>query len=140
MLINTHIVASRHLHVTIAAKRDIGILTAHHPLAAFPRLEEIHTEMWEEKVDALMQLTWKVRTEDPLWETKQEYIKEWQRSTLIMTTSGYHNLVIRWNIDTLPQGPTNPPCTMERVTYYLTDDEQTEPSVMILGSEQSSKN
>ena len=79
-------------------------------------------------------------TKDPLWEAKWDYIKEWQRNTLIMTTSGYHNLVVRWNIGTLPQGPTNPPRTMESVTYYLMNDEQTELLVMILGSEQSSRN
>ena len=79
-------------------------------------------------------------TKDPLWETKQDYIKEWRRNTLIMTTSGYHNLVVRWNVGTLPQGPTNLPCAMENATYYLTDDEQTDPSVMVLGSEWSLKN
>ena len=133
--------ASHRLHVITVAKQDIGILTVHHHLLeAFRRLEEIRTERWEEEVDALTQSIWKMRTmKDPLWETKADYIKEWQRNTLITTTSGYHNLVVRWNVGTLPQGPTNPPRTMESATYYLMDDEQTDPSVMILGSEQSSK-
>ena len=128
--------ASHHLHVITAEKQDIGILTAHHLLKAFPLLEEIHAERWEEEVDALVQLTWEMRTtKDPLWETKREYVKEWWRNTLITMTSGYHNLVVRWNVGTLPQGPTNPPCAMESATYYLTDDDQMDPSVMILGSE-----
>ena len=138
---STHIVASCHLHVISAAKQGIGSLTAHHPLAAFPRLEEICAEMWEEEVDALVQSTWKTKTmKDPLWETKREYIEEWRRNTLIMTTSSYHNLVIRWNMGTLLQGPTNPPRVMESATYYLTDDEQMDLSVMVLGLEQSSRN
>ena len=134
--------ASHSLHVITAAKWDIGILTAcHHLLEAFGCLEEVHVEKWEEKVDALVQSTWEMRTtKDPLWETKWDYIKEWRRNTLIATTSGYHNLVVRWNVGTLPQGPTNPPHAMESMTYYLTDDEQMELSVMILGSEWSSKN
>ena len=88
--------ASHCLHVITAAKRDIGILTAHrHLLEAFGRLEETCVERWEEKVDALTQLTWEMRmTKDPLWETKREYVKEWQRNVLITTTSGYHNLVV----------------------------------------------
>ena len=130
-------VASHRPHVITAAKRDIGILTArHHLLEAFRCLEEIHTERWEEEVDTLAQSTWKMKTtKNLLWETKADYIKEWRRNTLIATTSGYHNLVVRWNVGTLPQGPTNPPCTMESATYYLMDDDQTDPSVMILGSE-----
>ena len=134
--------ASHRLHVITVAKWDIGILTAHHHLLeVFGRLEEIRAERWEEKVDTLVQLTWEMRTtKDLLWETKQDYIKEWRRNTLIATTSGYHNLVIQWNMGTLPQGPTNPPRAMEDATYYLTDNEQTDPSVMILGSERSSKN
>ena len=87
-----------------------------------------------------MQLIWKMKMMDPLWETKREYIKEWQRNTLIVTTSGYHNLVVRWNVGTLPQGPTNRPRAMQGTTYYLMDDEQTDPSVMVLGSEQSLRN
>ena len=107
----------------------------------FQRLEEIHAERWEEEVDTLARLTWEMRTtKDPLWETKQEYIKEWQRNVLIATTSRYHNLVVRWNVGTLPQGPTNLPYAMDSATYYLTDDEQTDPSVIVLGSEQSSRN
>ena len=72
------------------------ILTArHHLLEVFGRLEEIRAERWEEKVDALTQSTWKMRTtKDLLWETKVDYIKEWWRNTLIATTSSYHNLVI----------------------------------------------
>ena len=134
--------ASRDLHVTIVEKWDIGILTArHHPLEVFQRLGEICMEKWEEEVDALTQLTWKMKTtKDLLWETKWEYVKEWQRNMLITMTSGYHNLVIRWNVGTLPQGPTNPPCAMESAMYYLMDDKQMDPSVIILGSEQSSKN
>ena len=129
--------ASHSLHVITAAKWDIGILTAcHHLLEAFRCLEEIRTERWEEEVDALAQSTWKMKTtKNPLWETKADYIKEWWRNTLITMTSGYHNLVVRWNVGTLPQGPTNPPCAMESATYYLMDDDQTDPSVMILGSE-----
>ena len=137
---NAHTVASRRPHVITAAKQDIGILIAHH-LEAFPCLEEIHAERWEEEVDALMWLTWETRmTKDPLWETKWEYVKEWWRNTLIATTSRYHNLVVQWNVGTLPQGPTNPPHAMECMTYYLMDDEQTDPSVMVLGSERSSRN
>ena len=77
---------------------------------------------------------------DPLWETKREYVKEWQRNTLIATTSGYHNLVVHWNMGTLPQGTTNPPHTMERTMYYLIDNEQMDPSVIVLGSEWSLRN
>ena len=74
---STHIVASCHLHVITAEKQGIGNLTVHQILAAFPCLEEIHAEVWEEEVDALVQSTLKTRTKDPLWETKQEYVKEW---------------------------------------------------------------
>ena len=118
---NAHIVASHHHHVITAAKQSIGILTAHHLIEVFPCLKEIHAERWVKEVDELTQLTWKMKTmKDPLWETKREYIREWQRNTLITTASGYHNLVIRWNVGTLPQGPTNLPCAMEHATCYLT--------------------
>ena len=78
--------------------------------------------------------------ERPALETKREYVEEWQRNTLIATTSSYHNLVIRWNMGTLPQGATNPPRAMEHTMYYLMDDEQTDLSIIVLGSEWSSKN
>ena len=131
-----------HCHLVITAgKQGIGILTAHHLIEAFLRLEEIHTERWEEEVDVLVLLTWKMRmTKDLLWETKREYVEEWQRNTLIATTSSYHNLVIRWNMGTLPQGATNLPRAMEHTMYYLMDDEQTDLSIIVLGSEWSSKN
>ena len=86
----------------------------------------MRAERWVEETDALTQSTWKMRTtEDPLWETKWDYIVEWQRNTLVMTTSGYHNLVVHWNVGTLPHGLTNPPRTMECTMYYLTDDDDT---------------
>ena len=132
--------ASHHHHVITVADQGIGQLTVRYHAEAFPLLEEIHAERWEEEVDELVQLIWKMKMMDPLWETKREYIKEWQRNTLIATTSGYHNLVVQWNVGTLPQGPTNPPHAMEGTTYYLMDDEQTDPSVMVLGSEQSLRN
>ena len=139
---STHLVASHDLYVITVEKWDITCLTAcHHLLEVFQCLEEIHAERWEEEVDALVQSTWREKTtKDLLWETKQEYIQEWRRNIQITTTSGYHNLVVRWNMSTLPQGPTNPPHVMERTTYYLMDDKQTDPSVMVLGSEWSSKN
>ena len=74
---SAHTVASHHPHVITVAKQDIGILIAHHLLAAFLCLEEIHAEIWEEEVDALVQSTWETRTKDLLWKTKREYIKEW---------------------------------------------------------------
>ena len=122
-------------------KQGIGILTVCHHVEAFPCLKEIRAERWVEETNALVQSTWKTRTmEDLLWETKWDYIVEWQRNTLVTTTSRYHNLVIHWNMGTLSHGPTNPPCTMECMMYYLTDNKQTDLSVMVLGSERSSRN
>ena len=92
---NTHMMASHpHLIITVESQ-DIGIMTAYLHEEVFPRLEKICTEYWEEEVDALVQSTLKIKTtKNPLWETKRDYVKEWQRGVLLATTTGYHNLVI----------------------------------------------
>ena len=139
---NECMMASPLLHYVIFADaQGIGMLTAPHNAEAFPHLEEIHAEKWQEKIDTLTLSIWRMKTmKNSLWETKQEYIEEWQRQTLITTTSRYHNLVVCWNVGTLPQGPTNPPCMMEHATYYLTDNKQMDPSVVLLESEGSLRN
>ena len=93
---NTYMMASHPYLIITMESWDIGIMTAHLHEEAFPHLEEIYAERWEEEVDALIQSTWKIKmNKNPLWETKWEYIKEWQRGILVMTTSEYHNLVIQ---------------------------------------------
>ena len=76
--------------------------------------------------------------QDPLWETKWKYIEKWQRGVLITTTSRYHNLVIHWNVWTLLQ-VEDPIEAIKDTTYHLMDDEVTDPSVVLLTSEQSSR-
>ena len=49
--------ASQYYLVGTAEKQGIENLTAHHPVEAFPCLEEIHTERWEEEVNTLAQST-----------------------------------------------------------------------------------
>ena len=93
-----------------------------------------------EEVDELVLQTWRMKTsKNPRWNTTMDYIKDWRRGVLLATTSGYHNLVLRWNTRTLPQGAKDQPREMESATYRLTDDKATDPSVMILVSERSSK-
>ena len=77
-------------------------------------------------------------TKNPNWGETSDYIEDWRRGVLIATTVGYHNLVIRWNPQTLPW-PEDPLHTMEDATYRLTDDDSTDPSVVLLRSEGSSK-
>ena len=48
-----HMMASQYYLVGTAEKQGIENLTAHHPVEAFPCLEEIHTERWEEEVNTL---------------------------------------------------------------------------------------
>ncbi|ETW77052.1 hypothetical protein HETIRDRAFT_454461 [Heterobasidion irregulare TC 32-1] len=84
-------------------------------------------------------LIWKEKTTHPLWETKREYIEEWRQRMFLATTSGYHNLVLRWNVLTLPH-PDDPKQTMGNALCYLTDDGETEVSVILLESEQCSEN
>ena len=77
-------------------------------------------------------------TKNPNWGETSDYIEDWRRGVLIATTVGYHNLIIRWNPRTLPR-PKDPLRTMEDATYRLTDDSSTNPSVVLLQSESSSK-
>ena len=69
----------------------------------------------------------------------RDYIKDWRRGVLLATTSGYHNLVLQWNVRTLPQGARDQPREMESAMYCLTDNEATDPSVMLLPSKRSSR-
>ncbi|ETW77138.1 hypothetical protein HETIRDRAFT_454516 [Heterobasidion irregulare TC 32-1] len=80
-------------------------------------------------------LIWKEKTTHPLWETKREYIEEWRWRILIAMTSGYHNLVLRWNICTLPH-PDDPKRTISNTPCRLTDDGEMEASVILLELEQ----
>ena len=69
----------------------------------------------------------------------RDYIEDWRRGVLMATTVGYHNLVIRWNVRTLPREGEDHARAMESATYRLTDDEATDPSVILMESECSSK-
>ena len=114
-------------------------IVAHHPnLEAFGQLEDIRVAKWEEEVGELAKWTWKRMTRNPGWEETTSFIESWRRAVLVSTTVGYHDLVVRWNPRTLPR-PESPLRTMEDATYRLTDDDSTDPSVMLLPSEGSSK-
>ena len=134
--------ASPLTRVTPAGNPGISCRTVahHHPdLEAFGRLEGIRVARWEEEVGELAKWTWKrMTTKNPNWGETSDYIEDWRRGVLIATTVGYHNLVIRWNPRTLPR-PEDPLRTMEDATYRLTDDSSTDPSVVLLQSEGSSK-
>ncbi|ETW85248.1 hypothetical protein HETIRDRAFT_448412 [Heterobasidion irregulare TC 32-1] len=95
-------------------------------------LNHFHTQPAGEET---AQLIWKEKTTHPLWETKREYIEEWRQRMFIATTSGYHNLVLRWNVRTLPH-PDNPRRTISDASCRLTDDKGMEASVILLASEQ----
>ena len=76
---------------------------------------------------------------NPQWGTTQDLIEEWRRKVLIVTTTKYHNLVIHWNTWTLPQGAKDLTNEMESTMYHLMDDKATDPFVILLVSEHSSK-
>ncbi|ETW86446.1 hypothetical protein HETIRDRAFT_98969 [Heterobasidion irregulare TC 32-1] len=105
-------------------------------LEAFAQFEETRRDTWVRQGEETARLIWKEKTTHPLWETKREYIEEWRWRMLITTTSGYHNLVLRWNIHTLPH-PDDPKRTISNASCRLTDDREMEASVILLESEQS---
>ncbi|ETW78280.1 hypothetical protein HETIRDRAFT_107862 [Heterobasidion irregulare TC 32-1] len=119
---NGNMMASLQAPVTIAEKQDTGILTARHDAEAFNRLEETRRDAWVRQGEEAARLIWKEKTTHPLWET-----------------NGYHNLVLQWNVLTLPH-PDDPERTMGNALCYLTDDGETEASVILLESEQCSEN
>ncbi|ETW76440.1 hypothetical protein HETIRDRAFT_105921 [Heterobasidion irregulare TC 32-1] len=114
---------------------DIDATRKHNAEKAFAQFEETRRDAWVRQGEETAQSIWREKTTHPLWETKQEYIKEWRRRMLIAMTSRYHNLVLRWNIRTLPH-PDNPKRTISDASCRLTDDGETEASVILLESEQ----
>ncbi|ETW84847.1 hypothetical protein HETIRDRAFT_450191 [Heterobasidion irregulare TC 32-1] len=101
--------------------------------------EETRRDAWVRQGEETAWLIWKEKTTHPLWETKREYIEEWRQRMFLAMTSGYHNLVLRWNVFTLPH-PDDPKQTMGNALCYLTDDRETEASVILLESEQCLEN
>ena len=92
-------IASHPHLVSFVESWTIRVLIVYSNERAFQCLKEIHTDQWVEQVDKLAQSTWRTKTnENLLWQTKREYIKKWQRGVLIMTTTRYQNLVVRWNV------------------------------------------
>ncbi|ETW82665.1 hypothetical protein HETIRDRAFT_108895 [Heterobasidion irregulare TC 32-1] len=118
---------------------DIDATRKRNAEKAFAQFEETRKDAWVRQGEETARLIWREKTTHPLWETKREYIKEWRQRTFTATTSGYHNLVLRWNVLTLPH-PDDPRRTMGSALCYLTDDGETEASVILLESEQYSEN
>ena len=107
----------------------------------FNWLVEIYEDRYKEEVDELVLQTWRMKmSKNPYWSTMRDYIEDWRRGVLLATTSGYHNLVLRWNIRTLPQGARDQPREMESATYHLMDDKAMDLFVILLPSERSSRN
>ncbi|ETW74876.1 hypothetical protein HETIRDRAFT_120544 [Heterobasidion irregulare TC 32-1] len=78
-----------HLALVITVeKQGIRILTVFLDIKAFNHLEEAQADLWERQGEEIVQLIWKMKmTQDLLWETKRDYIEEWQRGVLIAMTS-----------------------------------------------------
>ncbi|ETW82515.1 hypothetical protein HETIRDRAFT_450360 [Heterobasidion irregulare TC 32-1] len=95
----------------------------------------IMDKIYDKEGEETARLIWREKTTHPLWETKREYIEEWRQRMSLAMTSGYHNLVLQWNVLTLPH-PDDPKTTMGNALCYLTDDRETEASVILLESEQ----
>lgn len=126
--------------VLIVDEKGIGRITAALPVEVFPCLEEIGASRWAEEVEELVLQTWRMKTiKNPRWETMRDFIEDWRRGVLMATTTGYHNLVIWWNMRTLPQGAEDQARAMENATYRLTDDEATDLSVILLAPKRSSE-
>ena len=132
--------ASNLFVVSTAEIQGMEFLIALNHVEAFNRLAEIRESQYVEEVDELVLQIWRMKTnKNPRWNTTTDYIEDWRMGVLITTTSGYHNLVLRWNTRTLLKGAKDQARQMESATYRLMDDEATDPSVMILVSERSSK-
>ena len=100
---------------------------------------EIGASWWAEKVEELVLQTWRVKmNKNSHWDIIRD-IKDWRRGVLLATTSGYHNLVLWWNVRTLLQEAGDLSRAMEIATYHLMDDKATDLSVMLLTSERSSR-
>ena len=94
--------ASQIITASIAEDQDIMKLTAVPHAEVFNRLAEIHESRYVEEVDELVLQTWRMKTsKNPHWNTTMDYIENWRRGVLLATTSGYHNLMLRWNTRTL---------------------------------------
>ena len=106
----------------------------------FSQLAEIRAGRYKEEVDELVLQTWRMKmSKNPHWSMTRDYIEDWRRGVLLATTSKYHNLVLRWNIRTPPQGARDQPREMESATYCLMDNKTTDLFVILLPSERSSK-
>ena len=115
-------------------------LIALNHVEAFNRLAEIRESQYVEEVDKLVLQTWRMKTsKNPRWNATTHYIEDWRRGVLLTTTSGYHNLVLRWNVRTLPQRARDQPREMESTMYRLMDNKAMDLSMMLLPSERSSK-
>ncbi|ETW78211.1 hypothetical protein HETIRDRAFT_454229 [Heterobasidion irregulare TC 32-1] len=98
---------------------------------AFYQFEETQRDTWVRQGEETAQLIWKEKMTHLLWETKREYIEGWGRRTFFAMTSGYHNLVLWWNVHTLPH-PYNPRQTISDTSCRLMDDREMEASVFLL--------
>ena len=92
---NRPMMASLTAPVSIVKSQGILQLTIVPHLEAFNWLAEIGTNQWAEEIEELMVLTWRMKmVKNPQWGRTQDFIEDWRRGVLIVTTAKYHNLVI----------------------------------------------
>ena len=69
--------ASHLRHIITTENQGIGMLTTHPYIEVFNHLEKACADQWVKQGDKVTQLILRMKTaQNPLWETKQEYIKK----------------------------------------------------------------
>ena len=74
---NEYKMASHLHHIITTENQSIGMLTTYSYIEAFNHFEEACADQWVKQGDKVTQLILRMKTaQNPLWETKQEYIKK----------------------------------------------------------------